>query len=252
LRVRGPDSQDAVVWICCGRVLTAAFSRREQPVVHRDVCLGRQQRRACLPEHPHRYVVSLHLTNLYNRSCPRLYTVDTHAPQSMWQYPPKAIHRHLPLCQPHVPFLDKPRNMLTRARNLPHRLQQGPRPGRERPERPRRRAQDPVDPAVGRRRAEEGMLLDEHTALTMYCTCTPVATRDCDCGASTSTIRYACHVQCNAMQCNCANMSTSHVKFHGVQDVSFWSIYPLSTPASCLCFPPIPHCRRLAVLDQPA
>lgn len=34
--------------------------------------------------------------------------------------------------------------------------------------------------------------------VTMYCTCTPVATRDCDCGASTT--RYACHVQCNAMQ----------------------------------------------------
>lgn len=84
--------------------------------------------------------------------------------------------------------------------------------------------------------------------VTMYCTCTPVATRDCDCGASTT--RYACHVQCNAMQCNCANTSTSHVKFHGVQDVSFWSIYPLSTSASCLCFPPIPHCRRRAVLGR--
>ena len=34
--------------------------------------------------------------------------------------------------------------------------------------------------------------------VTMYCTCTLVATRDCDCGASTT--RYACHVRCNAMQ----------------------------------------------------
>ena len=25
MRVRGPDSQDAVVWMCCGRVLTATF-----------------------------------------------------------------------------------------------------------------------------------------------------------------------------------------------------------------------------------
>ena len=135
-----------VLWTCAD----SHFSRREQPVVHRDICLGRQQRRACLPEHPHRYVVSLHLTKLYNRSSSRHSTVDTHAPPSMWQYPPKAIHRHLPLCQPHVPFLDKPRNMLTRARNLPHRLQQGPRPGRERPERPRRRAQDPADRRAAR------------------------------------------------------------------------------------------------------
>lgn len=237
-----------VLWTCAD----SHFSRREQPVVHRDVCLGRQQRRACLPEHPHRYVVSLHLTKLYNRSSSRHSTVDTHAPPSMWQYPPKAIHRHLPLCQPHVPFLDKPRNMLTRARNLPHRLQQGPRPGRERPERPRRRAQDPVDPAVGRRRAEEGMLLDEHTALR----CIAPARLQRHATATAVRRRPDTPVMCDAMQCNCANMSTSHVKFHGVQDVSFWSIYPLSTSASCLfVLPPhspllqAPGCARRAGLE---
>jgi small GTP-binding protein len=41
----------------CGAVWMATDNsfRREQPVLHRDVCLGRQQRRACFPEHPHRY-----------------------------------------------------------------------------------------------------------------------------------------------------------------------------------------------------
>jgi small GTP-binding protein len=36
--------------------LTAMPHRREQPFFHRDVCLGRQQRRACFPEHSYRYV----------------------------------------------------------------------------------------------------------------------------------------------------------------------------------------------------
>lgn len=44
----------------CGAVRIAAdvSTRREQPVLHRDVCLGRQQRRACIPEHSHRYAPS--------------------------------------------------------------------------------------------------------------------------------------------------------------------------------------------------
>ena len=254
MRVRGPDSQDAAVWIRYGCVLTAAFSRREQPVVHRDVCLGRQQRRACLPEHPHRYVVSLHLTKLYNRSSPRHSTVDTHAPQSMWQYPPKAIHRHLPLCQPHVPFLDKPRNMLTRVQkstaSSPARPSTRARAARTSSAASARPCRSSRRPTQSRRRDAARRT----HGVTMYCTCTLAAACDCDCGASTT--RYACHVRCNAMQCNCANMSTSHVKFHGVQDVSFWSIYPLSTSASCLfVLPPhspllrAPGCARRAGLE---
>jgi hypothetical protein len=69
--------------------------------------------------------------------------------------------------------------------------------------------------------------------VTMYCTCTLVAVCDCDCGASTT--RYACHVQCN-----CANMSTSHVKFHGVQDVSFWSITLFQRRLPVCASPPFP------------
>ena len=252
MRVRGPDSQDAVVWDVLWTCADSHFSRREQPVVHRDVCLGRQQRRACLPEHPHRYVVSLHLTKLYNRSSPRHSTVDTHAPQSMWQYPPKAIHRHLPLCQPHVPFLDKPRNMLTRARNLPHRLQQGPRPGRERPERPRRRAQDPVDPAVGRRRAEEGMLLDEHTALP----CIAPARLQRHATATAVRRRPDTPVMCDAMQCNatvqiCPRVMSSFTASR-MSHFGRFTLFQRRLPV-CLCFPLIPHCcRRQAVLDEPA
>ena len=179
-------------------MLTAAFSRREQPVVHRDVCLGRQQRRACLPEHPHRYVVSLHLTKLYNRSSPRHSTVDTHAPQSMWQYPPKAIHRHLPLCQPHVPFLDKPRNMLTRVQkstaSSPARPSTRARAARTSSAASARPCRSSRRPTQSRRRDAARRT----HGVTMYCTCTLAAACDCDCGASTT--RYACHVRCNAMQ----------------------------------------------------
>lgn len=54
------------------------------------------------------------------------------------------------------------------TRNLPHRVQQGTRPGRRQPECPWRRAQGPRDQQVGRRRAEEGMLLDGHISAPLY------------------------------------------------------------------------------------
>jgi small GTP-binding protein len=64
--------QFASMWPDCARStrmlaeypLTFLRFRREQPIFHRDVCLGRQQRRARLPEHSHRYVLDARVAAL--------------------------------------------------------------------------------------------------------------------------------------------------------------------------------------------
>jgi small GTP-binding protein len=45
----------------CPRHSANPHDRRQQSLLHRDVCPGRQQRRARIPEHPHRYPHPFHL-----------------------------------------------------------------------------------------------------------------------------------------------------------------------------------------------
>ena len=138
-------------------------------------------------------------------------------------------HRHLllPLIRRRSHWTFK--TILTAHRNLPHCLQQGTRPRRRQPERARRRAQSSGDQQPGRCGCcEEGMLLDEYTCafhdvlrLRLPQMWRGHALERTTVQSTIRTTRYACHVQ----------ISTSHVKFHGVQDVSFGRL-----PSFNICF----------------
>lgn len=126
-------------------------------------------------------------------------------------------------------------------RNLPHCLQQGTRPGRRQPERPRRRAQGSRDQQVGRRRAEEGMLLDGYMSApsTTYYAC--ISRKRRRYALERTTTRCAERLDTPVM-CKCPRVMSSFT----ASRMSHLVVYPLSTSASCFCL----YCRRLAVLGR--